>query len=190
MKAVFCLGLYIFIIAGVLSGQSLDLTNKVKLRPVTGTKFSLARLSTNKVSALIFYSPECPICNALIKTVRDMADSFAMQGVKFYLIYPGSYYSLSNLRKFQKSYLLKSEGFRDDNNELVKVLGATVMPQVFVIDSAGNIVYSGKIDNSYEGIGRRRSFITEFYLKDALNAVLRHSELKIKRTEPAGCFIN
>jgi peroxiredoxin len=190
MKTVFCLGLFVVILFSALQGQSLDLNGKVKLTPVTGAKFTWEQIKMNKASAVIFFSPECPICNALIKTVRDLADSFATAGVKFYLVYPGSYYSVANLRKFQKSYQLKPDGFRDDNNELVKLLGATVMPQVFVINPAGGIAYSGKIDNSYEGIGKRRTVITEFYLKDALNAVLQHREPKIKLTEPAGCFIN
>jgi hypothetical protein len=64
MKAVFCLGLYLFTIAGILSGQSLDLTNKVKLRPVTGTKFSLAQLSTNKASVILFYFERRIECGA------------------------------------------------------------------------------------------------------------------------------
>jgi hypothetical protein len=52
------------------------------------------------------------------------------------------------------------------------------------------VIYSGKIDNWFEDIGKRRTIITEFYLQDALNSVIRHREPAIKETKPVGCFID
>jgi galactitol-specific phosphotransferase system IIB component len=40
---------------------------------------------------------------------------------------------------------------------------------VYLVDRAGLIVYSGKINNMYEDIEKRRAVVTEFYLRDAID---------------------
>lgn len=189
MRMFICFYLFGLVPIHSLFAQQIDLNSKVSVMPVTGKKFSLQQLRENKASVIIFYSPECPICISMTKSVREMADSFGLKGAKFYLVYPGTYYSKTHIRKFQQTYQLKPDGFRDDSKTLAKLLGATVTPQAFIIDSLGNIVYSGKIDNWFVDIGNRRTIITEFYLRDALSSLLSHRKITVKKTEPVGCFI-
>ena len=190
MKIFMCSLLFLFGINHVLKGQQLNINTKLNIKSITGGKLRFKSLKSNKATVIVFYSPECPICISMSKTLRDLSDSFTTKGVQFYLIYPGNYYSLSVLKKFQKNYLLKMDGFRDDHNQLVHILGATVNPEAFVISPDGNIAYSGKIDNWFEDVGKRRSVVTEFYLKDALQALLKNEHPAIRKTEPVGCFIN
>jgi peroxiredoxin len=182
--------LILLLLAQTSFSQVVNLDAKLTLSGTSGKKLYLEKLKENKASVVIFYSPECPICINMTKTVREMADTFVRKGIQFYIIYPGNYYSNQRIRKFQKNYMLKMGGYRDDNNILVKDLGATVTPQVFVIGPTGKIIYSGKIDNWFEEIGKRRTIITEHYLRDALEAVIINQEPAVKKTAPVGCFIN
>ena len=190
MKILVCLLAVLLVGTHGLIAQQIDLNAHLNIKPATGNKFLLQQVKTNKASVIIFYSPECPICVSMTKTVREMADSFLGKGIKFYLVYPGKYYSIAHLREFQKTYMLQMGGYRDDNNELVHILGATVNPQAFVINAEGKVIYSGKIDNWFEDIGKKRTITTEFFLRDALNSVLKGEDPAIKKTEPVGCFIN
>ena len=169
--------------------QRLDLNANVKLTPVATAAFSLNEWRQNKASVVIFFSPDCPICIGFTKSIRELADSFSGRGIKFYLIFPGDF-SAAQIRKFQKQYTIPIPAYRDERKQLVKILAATTTPQAFVINPEGEIIYSGKIDNRYENIGKQRTVITQFYLRDALNAALNHYEPSIKKTEPVGCFIN
>lgn len=189
MKSTILLFLIIIGSIGPVFCQQLDLNAHVKLTPVSSGAFSLNGWKANKASAVIFFSPECPICKGFTKSLRELADSFSGQGIKFYLIFPGDF-SVAQIRKFQKQYTLAIPAYKDENKQLVKILGATTTPQAFVISPEGGIIYSGKIDNWYENIGKQRTVITQFYLRDALIAVLNHNQPYIKKTEPVGCFIN
>jgi hypothetical protein len=73
---------------------------------------------------------------------------------------------------------------------LTKALKATVTPEAVVIDNNKNRIYSGKIDNRFEDIGKRRTIITEQYLQDAIDAILHNKLPAIERTEPVGCILN
>jgi peroxiredoxin len=184
-----CLFVILLLSFANLFSQQINLDHPLSLPGISGKKLSLHQFKENKASVVIFFSPECPICVSMTKTIREMADTFAQQGVKFYIIYPGNYYSNKHIREFQKSYLLKMGGYRDDNNALVKALGAKVTPQAIVISPAGKIVYSGKIDNWFEDIGKRRTIITQFYLHDALTAIIKNQAPPVEKTDPVGCFI-
>lgn len=189
MKHLTILVILSIAILNSIYAQSIDVNRPVKLTPVSREKFSLIDIKSNKASVFIFLSPECPICIKMTGSIREIADSFASKGVKFYLIFPGKYFTASQIQTFQKTYKLDIPALRDENNEFVALTGATITPQAFVVDHTGKIVYTGKIDNWYESIGKRRTVITEFYLRDALDAVINSRLPKIKRTEPVGCII-
>lgn len=66
---------------------------------------------------------------------------------------------------------------------LAKYLKATTTPEVFVLNNKGEVVYSGAIDNWAIDLGEKRQVITEFYLKDALNALLQNKKIAVKKLQ-------
>jgi hypothetical protein len=58
-----------------------------------------------------------------------------------------------------------------------------------VVDRAGSIRYSGRIDNFYAALGRPRQRVTEHDLRDALDAVLAGRPVPRPRTDAVGCHI-
>jgi hypothetical protein len=72
---------------------------------------------------------------------------------------------------------------------LANFFGATKTPEAFAVTPAVKIFYKGAIDNWAPGLGEHRQVITEYYLRDALNAFLEGKDVKIRQTEAVGCFI-
>ncbi|MFT5311332.1 MAG: hypothetical protein ACI8VL_002248, partial [Bacteroidia bacterium] len=77
----------------------------------------------------------------------------------------------------------------DNGNQLAQNLGATVTPEVFVLNSESEIIYSGKIDNWVNDLGKKKLEVSEHYLEDALTAFIKGKPINQKETTPIGCLI-
>ena len=105
------------------------------------------------------------------------------------IVFPGDYYLTSDIQKFMSKYNLKNSYIVDSKNILTKYFKATITPEVFVTDSNNIIVYSGKIDNWVDDLGKRKKNINENYLKDAILAIKNNNPISIRKTKPIGCII-
>lgn len=163
----------------------------IQLGTIANTKINFAQLvGENSLNVIIFYSPECPICKKSALTIQQLATKYAANKVNFMLVYPANFSNRSILKRFQKKYQITSiTGILDKHNELVNYLHAQITPECFLLNSKGEILYAGKIDNQYEKIGKERTVVTDNFLADAIQATLDNNEIIIKRTEAVGCFI-
>ena len=93
-------------------------------------------------------------------------------------------YNIVNIYKFKFPNLLDKQG------ELTGILGATITPEVFLIDKKGFLIYQGKIDNWFYELGRYRQVITQHYLEDAIIAYNQGNEVEVQKTEAIGCLIS
>jgi peroxiredoxin len=160
-----------------------------KLEDTAGKEYDLSELKNNKGSVLVFLSPECPICQKYTLTINQIEKAYLAQGIKFYGIVPGKNFKNKVINKFAKDYGLTMPILLDPDYVLTKSVGATVTPEVMLFNPQAAVQYDGKVDNWFEDIGSRRTVITEFYLKDALNGLISGTDIKVKRTNPVGCFI-
>ena len=78
---------------------------------------------------------------------------------------------------------------RDPENKLVKALGATITPEVFVLNGQYEVMYSGRIDNWAYELAKKRKLITAHDLQDALEAMLAGKKVIVTQTKAVGCFI-
>lgn len=143
----------------------------------------------NQKSVLVFLSPDCPISQKYTLTLKNLHKEFEEKRIHFYAVFAGNYYTDSEIEKFKNKYQLAFNIIRDRNFELVKKTGATITPEVFLLDENLQIVYSGAIDNWYVSLSKKRSVITEHYLKEALTQWLEEREILVKKTEAVGCII-
>jgi hypothetical protein len=58
-----------------------------------------------------------------------------------------------------------------------------------VLSPSGQLLYLGRIDNRVEDYGKHRVQITEFDLRNALDAVLSGKAVSRPRTKAFGCAI-
>jgi peroxiredoxin len=93
--------------------------------------------------------------------------------------------------KFEKKYSIPFPLSLDKDQKMTARFGASATPQVFVVRTRDNtVLYKGRIDNSFESIGRRRQVVTQHYLQKALENILQNKPADPTTTEPVGCFIS
>ena len=80
---------------------------------------------------------------------------------------------------YSMSYLL------DENSELANFLKAKTTPHVFFFDGSFRLIYTGSIDNIWDG--KRKKDIS--FLKKTINAHVSGKKIKPKQTSPKGCSI-
>ena len=162
---------------------------KLSFSTASGSLVNLGSAGNAKATVFIFLAPECPISQQCTAAVNKLYNALPGADIHFYGVIPGSLYNREEVSAFATAYHLRFPVLMDTANALATLLNATVTPEVIVIDSACHIVYSGAIDNSYIGLGKRNGGPVTAYLNNAISAVIHGKPLAVKRTVPVGCFI-
>jgi hypothetical protein len=143
----------------------------------------------NRATVLAFLSPECPLSRNHVLTLNRLtahfaADSVAMVGFVPRII-PGS----PELDSFRIQTGMRFFLSGDSNLVWARALGASVTPEVFLIDAEGTVLYSGALDDRALSLGERRPAATVHYLRDALDAWKSGRPASRNRVTPVGCRI-
>jgi hypothetical protein len=77
----------------------------------------------------------------------------------------------------------------DGQHEFVKRLKMNVYPEAVVVNSRGEIMYKGKIDDRAVSTGVVRSSAKQFYLKQAIHELNLEKKVTTPSTRAQGCFI-
>jgi len=188
----------IYFLGFLLACNSNDKTNAwpyvanlvdVELNNLKGEIFNWDQLKNNKANVFVFISPECPLCENYSKTIKTLQNKYAEDNISWQAIVAGQYYPTEQIDSFLKVYEFDITVLLDEKYEMASYFKASVTPEVFVIDENLQTAYEGKIDNWIYKLGIKRPNITEFYLDDALKALLNNEEILIKRTDAVGCLI-
>ncbi len=177
--------LSLLIILGCTEKQKLV---DVQLNRLDGTVIQLDPSETT-LTVIYFLSPECPLCINYTLVMRNLEQKFGSDSLRFYGIYSKEWFSANEVREYQLKYKLEFEMLLDEGNRLANALDASVTPEAFVFDQKGKKVYSGKIDNWVNDLGKKKLEVSENYLENALIAALNGEDIQPKRTEPIGCLI-
>ncbi|MBI1289378.1 MAG: redoxin domain-containing protein [Flavobacteriales bacterium] len=143
----------------------------------------------NALSVIYFLSPECPLCINYTLAMRNLEQDFASDSIVFYGIYSKEWFTPAEVDSFALKYDLGFKMLFDDGNRLAHALNATVTPEVVVLNRDGDKIYSGKIDNWVNDLGKKKLEVTDHYLENALVAWRDGEPIEPKRTEPKGCLI-
>ena len=159
------------------------------LHDLNGKAENFTQLKRYKGSIIAFLFPDCPIAQRTMPQIREIADSCRQNNVKFMGIVPGNFYELDSLKTFHKEYELPFPLLLDPNFKLCRMLGASVSPEAFLLDTGGKIRYRGQIDNAFFALGRQRNKTTRHYLKNALHLYVNNQPIHLTETKPIGCFL-
>jgi peroxiredoxin len=160
-----------------------------KLPTDKGQVFDFKSLKQNKASIIVFFDPECPICQKYTKNLTEMDKKYSKEGIELYVIYPFKVLEAKSLAEFREKYKFDLPIIYDPKRKLLKKLKANYSPEVFLLDNKRKTLYNGAIDNWFYGLGRNRAVPTEFYLLDAINAFKNNQTVKVKYVEPVGCML-
>jgi peroxiredoxin len=154
----------------------------------TDKPVSLGDFQAKRAVVVAFIGTECPINNAYMPRLAEMAKSYADKGVAFLAINSNCNDTPPRIAGHAKKYDLPFPVLRDPANVVADRFAAKRTPEVFLLDGSRNIVYRGRIDDQY-GVGYKRAAPTRSDLAEAINEVLAGKPVSEPETTVAGCFI-
>ncbi len=181
----------IFIFLLLFSSERISAQNlySIQLKTLDHKIFSLDEIKKNNASVFIFLLPDCPGCQSYSLTLNQLNKKFESAGIVFYGVFPDDYNTLKEMKDFQTQYHINFSLLTDPEKKLAKTLAAKVVPEAFVTDNTGKILYRGRIDDWMYATGKKKPTITTHELQDALNAIVLHQPIKISQTKAIGCII-
>jgi thiol-disulfide isomerase/thioredoxin len=142
----------------------------------------------SEYQVVVFLASKCTICRYYALPLRQLHDEFAPQGIEFQGVFPNARSTRQQIREFKAKYEIPFELGLDFESK-AKSLNAAVTPEVFVLDQNDQVLYSGRIDNSYFGVGKKRTITTKNELHDALTALVNGQEIPNEHEPAVGCLI-
>jgi thiol-disulfide isomerase/thioredoxin len=171
------------------SGQATSYLHSIALQTLAETKFKFPQYPSGQATVIVFLSDECPLSQNYTLTLQTLYNAYHSSGINFYAVFPGKYIDRKAVSDFTIKYTLTFPVLLDKRKKLVQQLGASVTPEVFLLDNQNELIYRGSIDNWASDLGKKRQEITRHYLKEAIIATLSGQALEIKTTKPVGCYI-
>jgi peroxiredoxin len=144
----------------------------------------------SRAVVIFFMTTDCPLSNSYIPEINRIRAEYADRGVTIYAVQTDTTISDAEVRKHTADFRLTFPVLLDPTQILVRLVGATVTPQVAVLSSDGVLKYLGRIDNRIADFDKRRPAATRSDLRDALDAVLSGKPVAQPRTDAVGCYIN
>lgn len=160
------------------------------LPAVDGQDYSLTSFADKQAVVVIFSCNHCPYVVASEDRMIKLQADYAAQGVQLVAInpndevkYPADNFAAMKVRAAEKGFNFPY--LRDETQQVARAYGASVTPEVFLIDTAGTIVYHGRIDDNVMEPGN----VTRHDLREALDELLAGTQITVKDTEPIGCTV-
>ncbi|WP_343611317.1 thioredoxin family protein [Chryseobacterium oranimense] len=164
-----------------------------KLKNIDGKMVSLSDFKTAKGFIVVFTCNHCPYAKKYEDRIVELDKTFKDQGYPVIAINPNDPAVQPEDGYSQMIERAKEKGFTfpylvDEGQKVYPLYGATKTPHVFVLqkENGKNIVkYIGAIDNNYEN----PKDVSEYYVKDAVNALIKGDAISMTKTVAIGCTI-
>lgn len=132
----------------------------------------------------------CPYAQAYWQRMIKLAHKYEEDNLGFVAINANDHSkqpqdSFENMQQLSKQLRLPFPYLYDENQEIVKQLGAQLTPEVFLFNSKRELVYKGAIDDSWDN----ESTVMSVYLEDAIEYTLDGIDIDYPEVEAVGCSI-
>ena len=143
-----------------------------------------------RATVYVFLAETCPISQAATLPLRELHARYGARGMRFVGVFPARETTPAGLVTFAKTYQLAFPLQANAGHQLTRQLHARVTPEAVVVAADGRtILYQGRLDDAYAGLGQHRPITRHHELAEALAAVAAGQPVAVPRTEPVGCFI-
>jgi peroxiredoxin len=159
------------------------------LQDAAGKTWSLADHKGQKAVVVLFLGTECPINNAYLPRLNELAKEYAARGVAFVGVNANRQDTATRIADHAQKHALTFPVLRDADHAVADRFGARRTPEAFVLDGERRIRYQGRIDDQF-GIGYSRPQPTRSDLVEALNEVVAGKAVTRAATPVAGCLIS
>ncbi len=147
--------------------------------------------SKDSITVYVFLQEECPVCQSYTIQLQELYKTYAGKNLHFVGLFPSPESTEEKIAEFKAKYEIPFQLLTDHYHQKVAALGATITPEVIVYnETQQEILYRGRIDNTFFRVGKRRQLTTTSELKDALEAITNNKPIKVSKTEAVGCVIS
>lgn len=203
MKKIKWLSFGLILILGLLSFSSIQKMNSgyqvgdeatdFKLKNIDGKMVSLSDYKSAKGFIVVFTCNHCPYAKKYEDRIISLDKMYKSKGYPVIAINPNDATVQPQDGFEEMKTRAKEKGFTfpylmDDGQKIYPIYGATKTPHVYILkkENGKNIVkYIGAIDNNYEN----PNDVSEFYVQDAVNQLLKNETVKTDKTVAIGCTI-
>jgi peroxiredoxin len=188
MKQLIALTLLFSALAIASSPKSMKIGESVpsfSLKNYDGKEYSLPKvLKENKFTVLMFISTECPVSNGYNERMEQLCAAYSKKGVAVIGINANKAEDMKAIAEHAKKHGFEFPVLKDERNKVADLYGAQVTPETYVLNSAGKLVYHGRIDDS-----RNPEKVQSHDLADALDKLLAGKEVPVTEAKAFGCTI-
>ena len=178
----------------VYSGYKIgDIVNDFELMNVDGKMVSLSDYKDAKGFIIAFTCNTCPYAKMYENRIINLNNEYAPKGFPLIAVMPNNTrvspedgFEAMKQRANDKGYTFPY--LLDKKQNVYPQFGATKTPHMFVLQKTkkGNVVkYIGAVDDNYKDA----SLVTEKYVENAVNDLLKGKEVEVKETKAIGCGI-
>jgi peroxiredoxin len=152
--------------------------------------FTAAAAPSDSISVYIFLREDCVICQQYTSQLEQLHQVYGNKGIHFFGVFPNESSTSELVAEYAEKYGLTFPLEIDTDQALTRRLGATITPEVVVYDHRiGRILYSGRIDDRYVKVGKRRRHVQTSELEDALKAIRAGQPVAVREAPATGCLI-
>jgi len=153
-----------------------------------GTEHSFKEWRDKRAVVVVFLGTECPLAKLYGPRLTELEAEYGPRGVAFVGIASNQQDSLLEIGQYVRVHKIGFPILKDPSQQAADQFGATRTPEAFVLDSRGEILYRGRIDDQF-GIGYQRAKEVRRDLAIALGEILANKPVSTPITEPVGCYI-
>ncbi len=150
-----------------------------------GTVSLSGTLDGKELAVVIWNSVTCPICVPYDAILPGISEAYADKGVAFIGINSNSTESDDQVAQHLTDAGFNFPVLRDAGNEVADRYGASVTPEVYIVDSDMRLRYHGRINDN----PRDEAAAENHDLKNALEALVAGNEPPVTVTLARGCTI-
>ena len=176
------------ILACGIASAGVELGKKVedfRLDDTSGKARALSDYKAKKAVVVMFIATRCPVSNAYNERMAKLDADYRDKGVQFIGINANKQEPAEEVAKHAGEHGFRFPVLKDPGNAVADRFGASVTPEVYVLDGKGILRYHGCIDDDQYQKKEQRSED----LRAALNALLSGKPVPVGRTKAFGCTI-
>jgi peroxiredoxin len=196
IKIAFVCGLGLFFLWSACRGGELPAA-KIKvgekmadftLPDVNGKPHRLYEFEGKKAVAVIFIATRCPYSNAFNHVMASLAHEYEGRDVAFIAINANKTEPVAEVAEHARAHGLDFLILKDEGNQIADRLGASVTPEVFLLDSTWTLRYHGALGNSHQPTNNPDK-TTDDEIRPALDDILAGKPVAVTETKAFGCTI-
>lgn len=167
-----------------------DILNPFQLKSTTNEMVSSYDFSDKYAFLILVTANHCPYAQAYWPRMIKLAHMFEEDNLGIVAICGNDpavqpQDSFENMKQLTTQFRLPFPYLHDENQNVLRDLGAQKTPEVFLFNQKRELVYKGAIDDSWEN----EATVMSVYLEDAIEYTLDGIDIDYPEVDAVGCSI-